>query len=260
MRAQIVLAVWTMLWLTSLASAQDFRVSTKLYDELSEKNANDPVAHSWSIFHAGKVYDHVDVVGETTVFDPAQKRFLILHPRRMIATVLAFDDIDQELYKSMRKAEQRVKNDPANTNTSAIAFQLTPAFQESYDQSGKKLLLSSPHFRYEVRTATTDEDRRTAYLRYADWAAKLNYVLHPQLLPNPRLKLNTALEKHKVLPTEIRLTSKIGNGLQLRAEHKFQWELTAQDRRQISDAESILQNPQLKMLEFDDFQDSLAAR
>src|SRR5690606_5890737 len=96
------------------------------------------------------------------------------------------------------------------------------------------------------------------YLHYADWMARLNYVLHPHALyPEPRLKLNEVLRAHGKLPVEVELKSSIGLPIHLRAEHQIHWKLDATDRSLIHEWESLLKSSNTRQVTFQEYQRSL---
>jgi len=258
---RVVQAGLTLLFCAAPLLAQDFRVSTRLFDEKAppEQGPPQPIARTWTIFHAGKVYDHVDILNETIILEPAQERFLILNTDRDLLTELSFREIQQYVFQARQRAQQKLSENPNLPNGAAVAFQLKPTFRTSFDERKKTLQMTSPIFRYDVTCAAADKELTAVYLRYAQRTAELNYILNPQLLPTVRQALNSELEQKKLLPTEIRLQSGIGSGLKLRAEHTYLWSLTNEDRRKVSDWEARLQNPRLKRLPFDQFQKELAS-
>lgn len=260
LRRVVQVAVCFVVCATTLL-AQDFRVSTRLFDEKApaESGNPQPIARTWTIFHAGKVYDHVDRVNETIILEPAQERFLILNTDRDLLTELTFREIETYIFQAEQRARNRLDGNANYANRAAVEFQLKPSFKTTFDDAKNNLRMTSPLFSYDVTCASADEARVAVYLRYAHRMAQLNYVLNPQLLPTLRQALNSQLETRKRLPWKISLQSAIGTGLKLRAEHKYDWKLTAEDRRKVSDWEASLQSPRLKRLPFDQFQQELAS-
>ncbi len=250
MRLRISLACLLLATTINTGAAQEFMVTTKLYQQQPTETL---VARSMSVFHAGRVYDYVDTVGELTVFEPAQKRFLIVNTGGMVATVLSFADIETYIYQTEARAKQIVAQKDG-ANLAAIAFQLKPDFETSYDKARKQLQLNHSLLSYNVECAEGSEEALATYCNYINWTAKLNYILHPQVLPNPRLALNAALESHRVLPLELKLDSNLGSGLHLKAVHKYYWRLDDGTRRQIVHWNSVLKDPNLKQVKFKEFQ------
>ncbi|TXT36620.1 MAG: hypothetical protein FD138_921 [Planctomycetota bacterium] len=109
---------------------------------------------------------------------------------------------------------------------------------------------------YEVEGQVSDRPEAVeAYLRYADWACRLNYVLHPQpLFPSVRLELNDQLRRQKLLPTRVTLRAKLDRPLNLKAEHSLAWSLDTLDRQSIHKWESLLRDPALQKVSLPEYQ------
>jgi hypothetical protein len=129
----------------------------------------------------------------------------------------------------------------------SLQFLLDPGFEERFDEKQKRLVLSSPFYQYTVLGADTETPKVIeTYLNYTDWMARLNYVLHPSMMPGPRLMLNNSLRNKKLIPIEVDLKADLEDRFHLRAVHKIQWELTKQDRSLIHHWESLLNNKGMK--------------
>ena len=256
--------------LTSIGdlAAQEFRIYTKVYDAGAAQNVRPSViGSSLSLFHAGKVYDHVDnqTESEVIIFEPAHQRFTILSTSRSLATTVHFDEIKHKLKLARNITEQHlqtllVQNPPVSKETlKKVQFPIEPAFQTTHDPSGDSLRLDSDHLKYRVRLANVEEPKTAeVYLNYADWMARLNYVLHPHALyPEPRLALNGVLRSTGKMPVEVELVSHIGMPIQLRAEHQIHWKLDATDRSLIHEWESLLKSTQTRHVTFQDYQRSV---
>lgn len=240
------------------ASAQDFRVTTQIHDVSSPAAARQarraPVGRSAALFHAGKVYDCLDASNQMTIFEPAQERFVILDRSRRLATTLSFEEIHAALDLAAQRAEQELDTRQGSTNRAEInsanllRFHLHPRFREEYDASRRRLELSSPLLLYTVQCEPAGSaDIVKTYLQFADWAARLNYVVNPQVqLPGPRLELNKALLRHNVLPAVVEREWRQAGGVHLKAEHKFSWKLDPHDRDMIHDWEKLLHAPDIK--------------
>jgi hypothetical protein len=255
---------------------QEFRVYTRMYDVSASfpgrGGKSEPVARSLTLFHAGKVYDYISSIGEVTIFEPAHDRFTILSTSRKLATTVDVDEINHIL-KSVedvvkdRITELRQKNDSKlSTLQAALQFQLDPAFEESYTEDVKQLTLRSPNLQYVIQCADSKSqaaitpENVTAYLRYADWICRLNYVLHPDaLLPQPRLALNESLRRRNLIPTQVELKADVGVQKNLRAEHQIQWELTELDRSFIDGWESMLRSRNTRNVPFRRYQETILA-
>lgn len=269
----ILLVASSVATLTSnTAQAQDFRIYTRVFDDSPATLAqqkNDPqagpkvIARSLSLFHAGKIYDYMDSVQELVVFEPGHERFTVIHGTRLKATTVEFAQLRQFLRVAETEADKyleelkQTQSPTSKTEASALAFQLDPNFEQSFDRSKKLLQLSSPQFNYKVRCETPKiPEVVETYLQYADWTSRLNYVLHPKtLLPGPRLAVNKALKKHQQIPTRVELTMNVnGTETKLRAEHSIRWELDATDRGRIHEWEQLLTSPRVTYVSIHDYQ------
>lgn len=253
----------------SAAPAQEFAVTTRLYNDgpprKTEGDSKGPppelVGSSYTLFHAGKVYDHLDRVGEMTILEPAHQRFLIVSRTRMIATTLTFAQIETFIFRGEQQAQQILKDAAAEGKRrdllGPIEFQLRPVFQQEYKGERRELKLSSPDFAYTVQChEKIAPEFVEAYLRYADWTARLNYALQGQVLPGPRVAVNAALRERHLLPLQVALAIRSGqkHELRLRAVHRFEWSFTSSDRQKIRFWEDLLKDPLLKHVPFEEFQ------
>ena len=230
--------------------SQDMHVNTTVYNQQAEPP--EVRSRSLSLFHGGKTYDFIDEVGEVVIFEAASKRFTLLNTRQMkAATVLC-----EELNGQLKVARETIQNDQALWNQ--LKFQLNPRFTEDRKEDGL-LTLQGDAMRYRVKfTPIESKDKVQAYLNYADWACRLNYVLHPgKLYPEPRLALNNALRKVQALPTEVELIADIGERIHLRAEHKIYMNLNDKDRDLIHQWEKLLASKDLKHVTFQEYQKAL---
>ncbi len=251
----------------SAAVGQEFRVFTRVFDESAVGASQRPpvVVRSVSLFHANKVYDYVDGVGEVTIFDPVARQFTVIDGSGRRATVLAFDELKRMVSLAEEEAMRRAQSLSGAASSDAeearelLAFLVQPEFQVRDDPANKVLYLTSPDYGYTVRYSTDVEPAFVeSYLRYADWTARLNAVLHPHsLLPAPRLKLNELLRQKRVMPVEISLRVGRANPLKLRAEHQARWSLDRRDRNNIAHWEQLLQSRSLQFVSFPEYQRQL---
>ncbi len=248
--------------------AQEFRIYTKVYDAGAAQNVRPSViGSSLSLFHAGKVYDHVENQHESEViiFEPAHQRFTILSTSRSLATTVHFDEIKRKLKLARNVTEEHLETLLAQTPPAAketlqkVQFPIEPDFRTTHDPEGTSLRCESNHLTYQVRLAEVEESQTSdVYLNYADWMARLNYVLHPHALyPEPRLVLNGVLRSTGKMPVEVELISKIGLPIHLRAEHQIHWKLDATDRSLIHEWESLLKSSQTRHVTFQEYQRSV---
>jgi hypothetical protein len=248
-------------------SAQQFWVYTRVTRpiKVDDKPSEEVVARSLTLFHAGRVYDWIPSVGEVTVLEPAHKRFVILSSKNMIATRVSFEEINRLIASARDETGNYADRllDRGGKNARAIAeplkFQLNPTFKETFSKESRELRLMSPRFAYVVdcREPEIPESLET-YLSYTDWAARLNYVLHPQtLFPEPRLRLNQSLRKIKRIPSKVQLRVEFDRPLRLQAEHQFGWKLRTTDRQRINHWEVLLKNEKLEWMNFREYQENI---
>jgi hypothetical protein len=243
----------------SAARAQEFRVYTQIFDARAPaagKKAGPPrrVGRSTSLFHAGKAYDYLDSGTQMTIFEPGQERFVIVDDSRKLVTVISFEHIENRLFQAVKKTEQHIDElerqhtEKAKRLAALLRVQLNPVFKTTDDAKQNRLDLSSPFLSYEVKCNRHDSKKVIVdYLEYADWAARLNYLLNDKaMLPGPRLALNDNLRRRQLLPVEVVLHTSHENGLHLRAEHRFDWNLDAHDRKMIAHWEKLLASDTLK--------------
>jgi hypothetical protein len=259
------------LLVVSSVQAQEFRVYTLMYDDRPATSGttekSEPLGRSVSLFHAGKAYDYIPSLTEFTLFDPVQKRFLVVNRSRMLATQVSFEEINTQLHRARGEAENYLSRIPTGDDAdlkkrmTATKFQIDPKFQQTFDPQRLRLRLQGEPLNYEVLCAQSEIPKSAeTFLNYADWTARLNYLLHPQTLyPGPRLALNEVLRDKQLLPREVRLNSRIGSGAQLRAVHQFHWKLEKQDRRQITECETLLRDPGLRQVTLEEYQQRLTS-
>lgn len=251
------------------ATAQEFGVYTKVSRVrppgagLPQAAGDAVVSRSISLFHAGKVYDHTG--DEVIIFEPAHDRFTLLNTSRHMATTVHLDEVKQLLKIARQETENHLVQLRQQQTPSAaealeqIGFTLDPAFDETLDAAGTRLKVASRHLQYDVTcTRPKSPEVVDAYLRYADWAARLNYVLHPHVLfPETRLALNASLRRKKLLPVEVELRAQIGTPIHLRAQHQFHWELDGQHRALINGWEQLLKGQTTRHVTFQEYQRTL---
>ena len=266
---------------TRTGFAQEFRVYTRVSDagatvrSDSQKKTSPPViARSLSLFRAGKAYDYLGNVGEVIIFEPSRRRFIIMNGTTRMVSTITFDEIERYLQRARSETKKYIigleqKGDAASLKSiQSLRFQLDPTFNAHYEAADDQLTLNSKPFRYDVRCATADStkavDREAfqeavrTYLNYADWTARLNYVLHSRALaPAPRLALNAVLRQGKRLPVQVDLRVDLEKPLHLRAEHKIHWNLDRKDRGDIRHWEMMLDDKSMRRVPFREYQRAL---
>ena len=258
--------VWLAAAVASEAFAQEMRVYTTVKN-LAAPGKSEVVAHSLTLFHAGKVYDYVDEAKEVTVYEPGHQRFTLLSGRRGTQTEVAQSEVRQFLNLARQEAQKRLdaadeQIGPSQVRSLAwLQFQLRPEFSISFDKSKSELLLLGNNCRYEANgVAPPSAEVAETYLRFADAMAELNSVLHPRaMLPASRLKLNEELRHRELLPVSVELRAELERPLWLQARHEWTWKFSSSDRELISKWERELADPTVRKVSFRQYQhDSLS--
>ncbi len=247
------------------ALGQDFRLFTKVFDLSFETEKPPVISRSLSLFHAGKVYDYIDTTGEVTIYEPAKKRFLILDTQRDIVTIADLDEIKHHLkvahkvtlehINSLKQKKSKNAEDQNKTMNAIehLVFQLNPKFETKFDATSNQLILQGTGIRYSA-TATKNESKELvdSFVKFTDWTARLNYVLHPRaVFPASRLVLNEQIKIHQLIPTSVELkTAK----MHLKAEHQIQWSLAARDRSLIHRWNRQLKSKSIKTVTLREYQ------
>lgn len=249
--------------LTASVVAQDFHVDTTV--EAVSRREMQELSRSVTLFHAGRTYDFIGGLGELVVFDPSHDRFLLLNTRQGRATEVHIDEINRMLEIGKQALADHVKTlrasgkPDAQTMVDALLFQFHPQFEETISQTsrGPLLELKSNYFHYQVVCASPPTPAQgEAYLNYADWIIRLNYVLNPgKTLPEQRIKLDAALRQAQLIPVEV--TFGDPSAVQVRAKHRIYWALSERDRELIRQWDGLLERRELKRVSFRDYQRSL---
>ncbi|MBT5018964.1 MAG: hypothetical protein HON04_09465 [Planctomicrobium sp.] len=245
------------------AFSQTLRVSTSVADVSRPENIQQ-LSYSLTLFHGGRVYDYMPDVGEVVIFEPIHNRFIILG-KNFSATEVSFAEINHFLESAQTEAVQYIEElsadpDPMSAaKANAMRFQLSPDFQESYEKSQNLLKLSGTELEYSVEAQPVEAANVVnRYLEYADWAKRLNFVLHRNSsLPQSRIQLNQSLRERKLLPKAVELTMHLNPPVKFRAEHRFADEFQSADRRLISQWERTLQSDQIRWMTFREYQQNL---
>lgn len=247
----------------NVSQAQSLRVYTKVTD-VSRSDAPQPLSNSLTLFHGGRVYDYMDDVGELVIFEPIHNRFIILG-KNFSATEVSFAEVNHFLETAKTEAVKYIEelasqeSSQASRMAASVRFQLSPTFQESFNAGENRLTLSGTELQYSVLCRPVDSPQIVnRYLEYADWAKRLNFVLHRHSsLPQARLKLNETLRNRGLLPGVVELTMHLDPPVKIRAEHRFSEELQSIDRRHINLWERNLQSDQIRWMTFHEYQQNL---
>ncbi len=213
-------------------NAGELRIETDVY----EGSESESLSHTVTLFDSGTVYDFSKEREEVAVFRlPSETRegqFILLDlqsKRRTEVSTTRIEGLMDKLTKWAKEQEDEM-----------LKFSAEPDFKESFDAGTGQLTLDSEQWNYTVATIPA-EDQATLkeYRKFVDWYSRLNVMMHGAPPPGPRLALNAALEKHGVVPVEIRrkIDSK---GSPLRATHLFSWRLSREDRAQVEEVRNYL--------------------
>lgn len=244
-------------------SAQEMRVYTTV-SSMGEGGQWKPRGHSLTLFHAGKVYDYMEDVGEVVVYEPMKDRFIFLDGNYRVAE-LTITELSQFMKSSAAESQKYLAtlkqdgSDSAQKQVAALEFQLLPHFDERFDAKEQRMRMISEQMIYEVKTAASpDPEAARKYLAYADWAARLNHILHPEaMLPEPRLAVNAALRNRTRIPLTVDLRIRKNGDIHLQAEHQFSWALQATDKRHITKWEDLIGSKDAVRVSFRDYQRKL---
>ncbi|MCA8982179.1 MAG: hypothetical protein KDA76_00335 [Planctomycetaceae bacterium] len=249
------------------AEAQDYRIYTRVsLAETTNSGAKaNVIGRSLTIWHAGKVYDYMDSVGELVIYDPQQERYTIINGPCQLACTVDFSELRHYLKVAKTQAREFMaelaeSNRPDSTRAiEKIAFQLEPRFEMQFLDAEFSLQCESPHLSYQIQAIEApNTDIAAAFRIYADLAAQLNFVLHGQsLMPEARMQVNEALEQKNWIPTQVVLSLKDPRGTVLTAEHSIQWELGSTDRARLIEWIKLQQEGDLKFVSFQEYQRNL---
>ena len=191
-----------------------------------------------TLFDSGTVYDLADKKQQIAIFRlPTSTRagqFILLDLKTKQRTEISIDKIQAMMEKITDWAKQQ--EDPL------LKFSADPEFEEKFEATTGQLTLGSPQWTYTVATVPAQDAKTLAqYRQFIDWYTRLNVMMHGPPPPGPRLALNAALEKHGVVPVEIRRTVE-SQSTTLRATHLFSWRLSREDRAQLEEVRKHLAN------------------
>lgn len=223
---RLLVIVAAFLSMSSIASAEDFRISTKIYVGEKQEKAK-LVSETTTLFLDGAVYDFLADGSQTAVFRKQAGqpgRFILLNPDERIRTELTTDQITGLMEKLRDRAGRH--NDPL------VQFAANPQFKETFEPESGQLLLASHLENYTVTTAPASHPESISeYREFLHWYTQLNTLLHAGPPPEPRLRLNEALARRRVIPLTVELTQ--AGKEPLRAEHEFTWRLSRDDMQRI---------------------------
>jgi hypothetical protein len=217
-------------------AAEAFRIETKIYTGDPKDKKNEPISKTTTLFKDGIVYDFLESPEQTAVFRKPTGgkpgRFILMNDKERAQTEVSTDKLANTM-KDLRKWASGQKD-------SFLKFAANPRFDETFDRDTGKLVLASPLETYTVDTspASQHQDSMTDYHEFLDWYTQLNTLQTSPVPPDPRLKLNDALIRHRVVPTKVEL-KRTGEEL-VWADHDFTWRLSQEDLQRIEDVQSGL--------------------
>lgn len=217
---------------STLLQAGELRIETDVYSG----NDTESLSHTITLFDSGTVYDFSDEKQEVAVFRlPNESRpgqFILLDLKSKRRTEVSTDKIEALMDKLSKWAKEQ--------EDEMLKFSANPEFEETYQSGTGQLTLDSKQWNYTVATIPA-EDTETLkdYRQFVDWYTRLNVMMHGAPPPGPRLALNAALERHGVVPVEIRRKIE-SQSTPLRATHLFQWRLSREDRAQVEEVRKHL--------------------
>ena len=213
------------------APPEGFRIETKIFQGKEEE----PISKATTLFRDGVVYDFLEQPEQVAVFRKATgdkpARFVLINNQEQVQTEISTEKLAATMGKPRSwAAEQR---DPF------LQFSASPRFNETFDREKGKLVLASQLVTYTVEANPVGhQDSLPAYHEFLNWYAQLNTLLTGGNPPDPRLKLNASMARHKVFPSKVEL--KRGGEDPARAEHDFTWRLSQSDVGRIEDVHNAM--------------------
>lgn len=212
--------------------AEGFRIETKIFVGDEQK----PASETTTLFLDGVVYDFLKEPAQTAVFRKPTGgkpgRFILLNDQHRIRTEFSTEQLS--------RAMDKVRTWAGGQTDPFLKFAADPEFEESFEPESGQLVLASHLENYAVATTPVEHaDAAAEYREFLDWYAQLNTLLTGGPPPEPRLRLNEALARHKVVPLTVELT-RAGEKEPLRAEHDFTWRLSQGDMKRIDDVRASL--------------------
>jgi hypothetical protein len=233
--AVLFASLFLLLSFATPATSQEFRIETDVYvDEAAEATS-----HTVTLFEKSAVYEFVDSPRQIIVYRPgaesAAGQFILLDPESQRRTVVEVDRVTKLMEKLTKWASEH--KDPL------LKFAAHPQFEETFDAEHGSLTLANPEWSYRVATIPAEDEAALArYREFTDRYAELSTMMYNSPPPGPRLALNAALAKHRVVPVEIHRTIGGENKNPVRAAHLFSWRLSREDRNRIDEAQTFLAN------------------
>jgi hypothetical protein len=226
-------AVIALLVAVSFASAEDFRIATKIYRGTKPENMK-VVSETTTLFLNGTVYDFLEDGTQIAVFRQQADqpgRFILLNPEGRLQTEFTTDKV--------KGAMEKLRAFAARQDKPELKFAANPQFKESYDSETSKLVLASHIETYTVETQpVTHPEAIAEYREFLNWYTQLNGLLGGSL-PEPRMRLNEALARRRAIPETVELTHAEEKEL-TRAVHEYVYRLKNDDMNRIEEVRAAL--------------------
>jgi len=220
--------------LASPSLAQEFRVENAVYTGYSDR----PTAQTTTLFTGGKVYDFLHHPEEIVIFDPAQRRFLLINPTLRICTELRMEQV--AAFINTLRSWARRQEDPFLRFTAAPELTVRPG------PTSTSLLFESAALTYYVEVdRPPDPQIAKRYAEFSDWYSQLNTMVTPGArLPFPRIYVNQVLLQQGFVPLKVELhlkdgSQKGGKPTVIRSHHNFFYRLLEPERARASQADEF---------------------
>jgi hypothetical protein len=231
-----------MLVFANAASAEEFRIESKVYAD----NSQAPVSESVTLFADSRVYDFLSSPREITLLDIPRNRIVLLDPARKVRTELTTDKLASFVEQLRVRASQQTEP--------LVKFAAEPKFEESRDDADW-MIFSSPQMTYRVHTIKSNNPAVVRACReYADWTARLITMVHPGSLPPfPTLTVNAAMEREGLFADQVERTiapsGRLGKKPSVvRSEHSLELHLSGSDRKRIQEVgEDLVTFPEISL-------------
>ncbi len=221
-------------WLSYPSLAQEFRVENAVYAGYSDR----PRAQTTTLFAGGKVYDFLHHPDEIVIFDPIQRRFVLINPTLRICTQLGVEQVAAFINTLRSWASQQ--EDPFLRFTAAPELTVRPG------PTSTSLLFESAPLTYYVEVdRPPDPQIAKRYAEFSDWYSQLNTMVTPGArLPFPRIYVNQVLLQQGFVPLKVELHLKDGtqNGGKptvIRSHHNFFYRLLEPERARARQADEF---------------------
>jgi len=220
--------------LSSPPLAQEFRVENAVYAGYSDR----PTAQTTTLFTGGKVYDFLHHPDEIVIFDPTQRRFVLINPTLQICTQLRMEQVAAFINTLRSWASQQ--EDPFLRFTAAPELTVRPG------PTNTSLLFESAPLTYYVEVdRPPDPQIAKRYAEFSDWYSQLNTMVTPGArLPFPRIYVNQVLLQQGFVPLKVELhlkdgSQKGGKPTVIRSHHNFFYRLLEPERARASQADEF---------------------